>query len=58
MATATDLSPIETAEALQTLVREHADEAEAQGHVSETVVRALAEAGLYRLCAPAVFGGA
>src|SRR4051794_41470226 len=58
MATATDLSPIDTAKALQPLVREHADEAEAQGYVSEVVVRALAEAGLYRLCAPAVFGGA
>ena len=56
MATATDLSPIETAKALQALVREHADEAEEQGYVSELVVRALAGAGLYRLCAPAVFG--
>src|SRR5689334_3118672 len=55
MATATDLSPIETARALQPLVREHADQAEAQGYVSEVVVRALAEAGLYRLCAPAAF---
>ena len=58
MATVTDLSPIETAMALQPLVRGHADEAEAQGYVSELVVRALAEARLYRLCAPAVFGGA
>src|SRR6478735_505842 len=58
MATATDVSPIETAMALQALVREHADEAEAQGYVSEVVVRALAEAGLYRICAPAAFGGA
>ena len=57
MATATDLSPIETANALQALVREHADEAEAQGYVAEPVVRTLARAGLYRLCAPAVFGG-
>ena len=58
MATATGLGPIETAMALQPLVREHADEAEAQGYVSESVVRALARAGLYRICAPAVFGGA
>src|SRR4029078_2237592 len=52
------LSPIETAKALQALVREHSDEAEAQRYVSELVVRGLAEAGLCRLCAPAVFGGA
>jgi alkylation response protein AidB-like acyl-CoA dehydrogenase len=57
MGTATDVSAIETATGLRALVREHADEAEAQRFVPDVVVRALAGAGLYRLCAPAVFGG-
>lgn len=44
--------------ALQAFVREHAEEAEQQGYVSEVVVRKMAAEGLYRLCAPACFGGA
>lgn len=49
--------PVAVARKLKPFVAAHADEAEAQGHVSEVVVRAVADAGLYRLCAPRCFGG-
>ncbi len=44
--------------ALQGLVREHAGEAERARRLSEVVAKAFAEAGLYRVAAPAAFGGA
>jgi alkylation response protein AidB-like acyl-CoA dehydrogenase len=45
------------ARSLQPIVREHADEAERQRHLARPVVAALAEAGLFRMAAPAVYGG-
>jgi indole-3-acetate monooxygenase len=45
------------ARALQPMVREHADSAQELRHVPEPVVRAMADEGLYRLAAPACFGG-
>jgi len=49
---------VAAARALQPLVRRHADEAQRLRHVPDEVVRAMAAAGLYRIAAPAVFGGA
>jgi alkylation response protein AidB-like acyl-CoA dehydrogenase len=49
---------VATARALQPLVRQHAEEAQQLRHVPEVVVKALSGAGLYRIAAPAVFGGA
>jgi alkylation response protein AidB-like acyl-CoA dehydrogenase len=49
---------VAAARALQPLVRRHADEAQRLRHVPEEVVRAMAAAGLYRIAAPGVFGGA
>lgn len=46
-----------SARALQPMVREHADSAQELRHVPEPVVRAMADEGLYRLAAPACFGG-
>jgi alkylation response protein AidB-like acyl-CoA dehydrogenase len=45
------------ARSLQPLVRAHADEAERERRVSETVRAAMAEAGLFRMGAPQVYGG-
>jgi len=50
-------SPPERARALATLVRDGADEAERERRLSEPVAIALAEAGLYRIAAPASVGG-
>ncbi len=58
MTTTLHTDPVAAAYALAPLVRDHAAQNEAQGFVSEVVVRALADAGLYRLCAPVAFGGA
>ncbi len=49
---------VAAAQALQPMVREHAEEAQKLRHVPEAVVRAMAEAGLYRVAAPAAYGGA
>ncbi len=49
---------VERAIALAPLVRDYADQAEAQRHLSETVAVALADAGLHRLGAPPSYGGA
>ncbi|MDH4148614.1 MAG: acyl-CoA dehydrogenase family protein, partial [Acidimicrobiia bacterium] len=49
---------VAAARALQPLVREHAEEAQRLRHVPGEVVRAMAAAGLYRIAAPACFGGA
>lgn len=50
-------SLVTAAEALKPLVRERADDAQRLRHVPEDVVQAMANAGLYRLAAPACFGG-
>jgi alkylation response protein AidB-like acyl-CoA dehydrogenase len=42
---------------LEPLIRQHADEAEATRRLSPPVVRALAEAGLFRMCIPLALGG-
>lgn len=49
---------MERALALQELVREHADAAEQARRLPEVVAKALAAAGLYRVAAPAAYGGA
>jgi indole-3-acetate monooxygenase len=49
---------VESARALQPLVRERAAGAEAAGSADVEVVRALANAGLFSICAPLAFGGA
>ncbi|MGD9752419.1 MAG: acyl-CoA dehydrogenase family protein [Acidimicrobiia bacterium] len=49
---------VAAARALQPVVRAHAEQAQALRHAPEPVVRAMADAGLYRLAAPACFGGA
>lgn len=57
--TGTDASTlVDGAIALAPLVRAHADQAEADRHLSETVAVAMAEAGLHRLGAPPSYGGA
>jgi alkylation response protein AidB-like acyl-CoA dehydrogenase len=48
---------VTAARKLQPLVRQHADEAQQLRHVPSPVVKAMAEAGLYRIAAPACFGG-
>jgi alkylation response protein AidB-like acyl-CoA dehydrogenase len=45
------------ARSLQPIVREHADEGERQRHLATPVVAALADAGLFRMAAPAAYGG-
>jgi indole-3-acetate monooxygenase len=48
---------VEVARSLQPLVRAHADEAERNRRLSDPVRIAMAEAGLFRMAAPAVYGG-
>jgi indole-3-acetate monooxygenase len=43
--------------ALEPLIREHADAAEQQRHLSPLVVTALAEAGIFRMYTPRALGG-
>lgn len=52
--TETLLSAVRT---LEPLIRKHADEAEHNRRLSQPVVAALAEAGLFRLCTPRTLGG-
>lgn len=49
---------VTAARGVQPLVRANAESAQELRHVPEAVVRTLAGAGLYRVAAPAVFGGA
>src|SRR3712207_5901015 len=48
---------VEVARSLQPLVRAHADEAERERRLPASVVAAMAQAGLYHMAAPAVYGG-
>ncbi len=50
-------SPLARARALQPLVREHADQAERDRQLPQTVAEAFAANGLYRMGAPAWCGG-
>lgn len=49
---------VRAARELQPLVRSCAEEAQTLRHAPESVVRAMAAAGLYRIAAPACYGGA
>jgi alkylation response protein AidB-like acyl-CoA dehydrogenase len=48
---------LNTVRTLEPLIREHADEAERNRRLSQPVVTALAEAGLFRLYTPRTLGG-
>lgn len=50
-------TPQERARALQPLIREHADAAQQNRRLSNTVVEALHDSGLFRMCLPREFGG-
>ncbi len=53
-----EANPVERARALAPLIASHADESEAQRHLSAPVAEAFAREGLYRIAAPADwFGG-
>ena len=53
----TAFDPVARARSLTPLIRQHADAAERQRHLSAEVARAMAEAGLYRIAAPRRIGG-
>ena len=46
------VDPVEIARSLQPLVRQHADESEAQRHLASPIAEAFAASGLYRIAAP------
>ena len=48
---------VERARALQPLIREHADAAQQNRRLSNEVVEALHDSGLFRMCLPKEFGG-
>ena len=48
---------LDTVSMLEPLIRQHADEAERNRRLSLPVVRALTEAGLFRMCVPLALGG-
>jgi alkylation response protein AidB-like acyl-CoA dehydrogenase len=48
---------VDVARSLQPLVREHADQAERERRLAPPVLSALADSGLFRMAAPAVYGG-
>ena len=56
-ATRPEDGPVARARALQPLVRANAAKAEADANPVGEVVRAMVDAGLYLVCAPACFGG-
>ena len=51
------VSPVQRAEALESLVRQHADDADSNRHLSKEVAVAFAENGLYRIGAPKTLSG-
>jgi alkylation response protein AidB-like acyl-CoA dehydrogenase len=51
------MNVVEVARSLQPLVRAHADEAERGRRLAAPVLAGLADAGLFRMAAPAVYGG-
>ena len=53
-ASATLLHAVDT---LEPLIRQHADEAERHRRLALPVVRALTEAGIFRMCVPRTLGG-
>lgn len=57
MSSAVTADPVAAARALQPLVRETADEAERLRRLPARVAEAMAGAGLYRIAAPAAYGG-
>ena len=50
-------TPVERALALETLIREHADEADRECRLPAPVAAALSANGLYRIGAPTTYGG-
>lgn len=48
---------LNTVSQLAPLIRQHADEAERHRRLSQPVVTALAEAGIFRMCTPRALGG-
>ncbi len=48
---------VEIARSLQPLVRDHADQSERDRRLAPSVLSALADSGLFRMAAPAVYGG-
>jgi alkylation response protein AidB-like acyl-CoA dehydrogenase len=48
---------LERARALQPLIRQHADDAQQNRRLSNEVVEALHDSGLFRMCLPRQFGG-
>ena len=50
-------TPVERACSLQPLIREYADEAQRNRRLSNQVVQALHDSGLFRMCLPQEFGG-
>jgi alkylation response protein AidB-like acyl-CoA dehydrogenase len=57
MNTETTFDPVARARALEPIIRQHADAAERQRHLSPEVAQAMAAAGLYRIAAPRRCGG-
>lgn len=53
----TTFDPVARARALAPIIRQHADAAERQRHLSPEVAQAMAAAGLYRIAAPRRCGG-
>ena len=51
------ISPVQRAQALEALVRKHADDADGNRRLSKEVAVAFAENGLYRIGAPRAYSG-
>ena len=54
---ALDLTPVQRAQALASLIHKHADEADRQCRLPAPVAAALSANGLYRIGAPLAYGG-
>jgi indole-3-acetate monooxygenase len=48
---------LEAVETLEPLIRHHADDAERHRRLALPVVRALTDAGIFRMCVPRALGG-